>query len=167
MCRIWHARMPSVLKRLDVAASSVLETVSPWAATCLPAATRALGSALGDESISIGRESPVICGSSRSRLISSSGFALVGHAAECRWSRRGRLAQRTDSAAATCAVQKNVQDYPNCAATPFVMEDHGRLGGEAIDPAECSASIQRLHQPIGATLQRYAADVVLLAAPVF
>ena len=52
----WHAAMPKILARLGVASSSALTTLSPWAASCLPAATLVLRSALGDHSINIGDE---------------------------------------------------------------------------------------------------------------
>ena len=51
-------------------------------------------------------------------------------------------------------------DYPNCSVTPFVVEDHGRLGEEAlqlirtlapIDAHERSNAIRRLHQSLNLT----------------
>ena len=80
-----------------------------------------------------------------------------------------------DGAAAINAAARKVSDYPNCPVTPFVIEDHGRLGDEAlafirtlapIDPAERSLAIRRLHQSLGATLQRCAADAVISATTI-
>ena len=80
-----------------------------------------------------------------------------------------------DGAAAAIAARGKIRDYPNCSVTPFVVEDHGRLGEEALrfirivaatDPAERSKDIRRLHQSIGATLQRCAADAVFAATTV-
>jgi hypothetical protein len=78
-------------------------------------------------------------------------------------------------AAAEIAARGKVRDYPNCCVTAFVIEDHGRLGEEALrlvrmiaplDPAERSKSIRRLHRSLGATLQRIAADAVIAATAV-
>ena len=78
-------------------------------------------------------------------------------------------------AAAEIAAKGKVRDYPSCAITPFVIEDHGRLGEEAlcliralapVDPVERSTAIRRLHQSLGATLQRCAADAVIAATTV-
>ena len=80
-----------------------------------------------------------------------------------------------DGAAAAIAAAGKIKDYPNCSVTPFAVEDHGRLGEEAlrfirmlapIDPAERSGAIRRLHQSLGATVQRYAADAVIAATTV-
>ena len=80
-----------------------------------------------------------------------------------------------DGAAAAIAASGKVKAYPNCSVTPFVIEGHGRLGDDAlrlirpvapIDPAERSAAIRRLHQSLGATLQRCAADAVISATTV-
>ena len=56
---------------------------------------------------------------------------------------------------------------------PFAVEDHGRLGEDALalvrllapPPVDDgrSAAIRRLHQALGSVLQRHAADAVLAA----
>ena len=57
-----------------------------------------------------------------------------------------------DGAAAEVAAKAKFRDYPNCNLTPFVIEDHGRLGDEAlrlvrvvapVDPSERSKAIRR------------------------
>ena len=77
-----------------------------------------------------------------------------------------------DGAAAELAARGKATDYPLCSVTAFVVEDHGRLGENAlqlvralapIDPVERSVAIRRLHQTLGATLQRSAADAVIAA----
>ena len=77
-----------------------------------------------------------------------------------------------DGASATIAMRGKARDYPNGAVTAFVIEDHGRLGEDALrivralaptDPVERSTAILRLHQSLGATLQRCAADAVIAA----
>ena len=84
---------------------------------------------------------------------------------------RGGSALR-DGAAASIAAKRKERDYPNCSVTPFVIEDHGRLGEDAVrlirmiapsDAAERSRAIRTLHQSLGATLQRCAADAVIAA----
>ena len=77
-----------------------------------------------------------------------------------------------NGAAADIAARGKVNDYPNCSVTPFVIEDHGRLGEEALrlvrllappGPAERTRAIRRLNKSLGATLQRIAADAVIAA----
>ncbi len=77
-----------------------------------------------------------------------------------------------DGAAAAIAARGKVKDYPSCSVTPFVIEDHGRLGEDAlrlirtlapVDPADRSKAIRRIHQSLGATLQRCAAEAVIAA----
>ena len=79
---------------------------------------------------------------------------------------------RRDGAAAAVAARHKRAKYPHCNVTPFVIEDHGRLGDEAIDlskqlapidPVRRSKAIRLLHQSLGAVLQRHAADAVLAA----
>ena len=74
--------------------------------------------------------------------------------------------------AAEVAARAKYRDYPNCCLTPFVIEDHGRLGEEALqfmcllapsDDAERSRAIRSLHRSLGATLQRVAAEAVIAA----
>ena len=78
-------------------------------------------------------------------------------------------------AAAELGARGKYKDYPNCTLTPFVIEDHGRLGDDALrfirsiaptDPAERSKSIRQLHRSLGATLQRVAADAIIAATTV-
>ena len=78
-------------------------------------------------------------------------------------------------AAAEIAARGKYRDYPDCCLTPFVIEDHGRLGEEAlrfmrllapVDDAERSKAIRSLHRSLGATLQRVAADAVIAATTV-
>ena len=80
-----------------------------------------------------------------------------------------------NGAAAEVAARGKHRDYPNCSLTPFVVEDHGRLGEDALrlvrlvaplEPSERSTAIRRLHQSLGATLQRIAADAVIAATTV-
>ena len=79
---------------------------------------------------------------------------------------------RRDGAAATVAARHKRAKYPQCQVTPFVIEDHGRLGEDAvalikllapIDPVRRSKAVRALHQSLGAVLQRHAADAVLAA----
>ena len=324
----WHACMPAILKRLDLPAASALEAISPWARACLPVATRALRTALADESISIGdegvpasqrilakaplaaaalevaveaardtrtaatlrssggvgagvwlnaptqpnqhlsnaqltislrtrlhlalpqcqgecqhrRRNGTVCGAPldekgfHARCCAVGGWLVKRHDAACAalgawceemgchlepgqkpwgevlvpWAAPARAEARMDlvvrvpgvstpyyidltvvsaismealaagsatrdGAAATTAALGKMRDYPNCAVTPFVVEDHGRLGDDAlkfirvvapVDPVERSAAIRRLHQSIGATLQRCSADAVIAATTV-
>ena len=78
-------------------------------------------------------------------------------------------------AAAELAARGKYKDYPDCVLTPFVIEDHGRLGNEALqflrsiaptDAAERTKSIRQLHRSLGATLQRVAADAVIAATTI-
>ena len=73
------------------------------------------------------------------------------------------------------AAKAKYKDYPNCSLTPFGIEDHGRLGEEAlkfvrtlafVEPSERSKSIRSLHRSLSATLQRVAADAVIAATAV-
>ena len=75
-------------------------------------------------------------------------------------------------AAAEIAARGKFRDYPNCILTPFVIEDHGRLGEEALrfirsiapqDDAERSRAIRQLHRSLGATVQRVSAEAVIAA----
>ena len=81
-------------------------------------------------------------------------------------------AARRDGAAAAAAARRKWARYPGVAVVPFVVEDHGRLGEEALalarllapaDSEERSPAIRRLHQALGCVLQRHAADAVLAA----
>lgn len=77
-----------------------------------------------------------------------------------------------DGAAAGIATRRKAAAYPDIAMVPFAIEDHGRLGEEALhlvrilapeEPSRRSASIRGLYQSLGNTLQRYAADSLLAA----
>ena len=80
-----------------------------------------------------------------------------------------------DGAAAANAAKGKVDDYPLCPVTPFVIEDHGRLGDDALrlarvlapsEPAARSKAIRLLYHSLGAVVQRYAADSVITATTV-
>ena len=86
--------------------------------------------------------------------------ALAGGSAVC------------DGVAGEIAARGKFKDYPNCRVIPFAIEDHGRLSEHALqlirmlapaDPADRSVAIRRLHQSLGATIQRSTADAVLAA----
>ena len=77
-----------------------------------------------------------------------------------------------DGKAAAIAEASKRRAYPNLRLTPFIVEDHGRLGDDAAgfirrlapsDPAARSRAIRSLYQRLGALLQRRAADAVLSA----
>ena len=84
----------------------------------------------------------------------------------------GKGSATKDGAAARSAEARKRAKYPLCAVLPFVLEDHGRLGEDALSfirkiaPREAAArsdAIRRLHQSLGATMQRYAADAIIAA----
>ena len=84
-------------------------------------------------------------------------------------------AARRDGAAAQVAARHKRAKYPNCPVVPFVVEDHGRIGEDALRlvrqlapslPSERSAAIRRLYQSFSAVLQRHSADSVLAATAV-
>jgi hypothetical protein len=77
-------------------------------------------------------------------------------------------------AAAIAARRKNAA-YPEICVLAFAVEDHGRLGEDALmlarlfapsEPSARSLAIRRLYQGLGNTLQRYAADAVMAATAV-
>ena len=81
-------------------------------------------------------------------------------------------APRRDGAAAAAAARRKRARYPRVAVVPFVVEDHGRLGEEALamvrllaprDGATRSGAIRQLYQSLGSVLQRHSADAVLAA----
>ena len=81
-------------------------------------------------------------------------------------------APRRDGVAAGVAARHKRAKYPNCTVTPFVIEDHGRFGEDALSlvrrlapPAKSkrSSAIRRLYQSLGSVLQRHAADAVIAA----
>ena len=80
-----------------------------------------------------------------------------------------------DGAAAEVAARGKFRDYPNCSVTPFVIEEHGRFGDDALrfiraiapsNLSERSKAILRLHRSLGAILHRVAADAVVAATMV-
>ena len=80
---------------------------------------------------------------------------------------------RRDGAAAGVAARRKRAKYPQCMVTPFVVEDHGRFGEDAVAlvrrlapvvSTKRSAAIRRLYQSMGSVLQRNAADAVSSAA---
>ena len=84
---------------------------------------------------------------------------------------RGGSASQDGKAAELAAKHKH-NDYPLINLTPFIVEDHGRLGTEAlafvrriapIDLSARSKAIRDLYQRLGSVLQRKAADAVLAA----
>ena len=81
-------------------------------------------------------------------------------------------AARRDGAAAGVAARRKRAKYPHCNVLPFVVEDHGRFGEEAlalvrslapVDNTKRSPAIRRLYQTLGSVLQRHAADSVVSA----
>ena len=80
-------------------------------------------------------------------------------------------AQRAGVAAEAAARSKRAK-YLGARMVPFVIEDHGRLGEDALAlvrllaprrDTERSVAIRRLYQTLGCVLQRHAADAVLAA----
>ena len=77
-----------------------------------------------------------------------------------------------DGTAARGAEARKRAKYPLCPVLPFVIEDHGRLGEDALGfirkvaprgAVERSEAIRRLYQAIGATVQRSAANAIIAA----
>ena len=77
-----------------------------------------------------------------------------------------------DGKAAEIAARGKRRSYPLINVTPFIVEDHGRFGEEAVkflrsvapvDPRLRSKAMRDLYQRLGALLQRHAADAVLSA----
>ena len=80
-------------------------------------------------------------------------------------------AQRS-GVACEIAAKRRDRDYPLINVVPFAIEDHGRLGVDALkfarklapaDIGKRSAELARLYQSLGASLQRSAADAVIAA----
>ena len=80
-----------------------------------------------------------------------------------------------DGKAAEIAAKGKRKDYPLISVTPFIIEDHGRFGEDAVkflrsvapsEPRLRSKAIRDLYQRLGALLQRRAADAVLSAITV-
>jgi hypothetical protein len=81
-------------------------------------------------------------------------------------------AARRDGAAAATAARKKRGKYPGVDVTPFVIEDHGRFGEDAlalvrrIAPQEAGERIRALrglYQTLGSVVQRHSADSLLAA----
>ena len=77
-----------------------------------------------------------------------------------------------EGAAASIAAGKKRAKYPNIAVVPFVIEEFGRLGEDAIglvkkiapkQPDERTTALKKLYHAVGATMQRTAANAVLAA----
>jgi hypothetical protein len=77
-----------------------------------------------------------------------------------------------DGAAAQVAARKKREKYPLLAVTPFVVEEHGRLGSDAVafarklapvDSAERVEALRELYQSVAACVQRYSANGILAA----
>ena len=77
-----------------------------------------------------------------------------------------------DGKAAEIAERAKRRDYPLINVTPFIVDDHGRLGPEALSfvrriaptsPTQRSKAISDLYHRLSAQLQRAAADAVLSA----
>jgi len=80
-----------------------------------------------------------------------------------------------DGRAAEIAAKCKHRSYPQISVTPFIVEDHGRFGDEAVkflrsiaptEPRLRSTAMRDLYQRLGAILQRHAADAVLAAITV-
>ena len=81
-------------------------------------------------------------------------------------------AARVDGIAATIAARKKRAKYPNVDVTPFAIEEHGRLGNDALAlvrrlapsaPDERSRALRQLYQSLGSIVQRHSADSLLAA----
>ena len=81
------------------------------------------------------------------------------------------VASREGTATASAAERKRAK-YPMCAILPFVLEDHGRLGDDALGfvrkiapraKPERTQVLIGFYQAIGATLQRVAAVSIIAA----
>ena len=77
-----------------------------------------------------------------------------------------------DGKAAEIAAKGKRKDYPLINVTPFIVEDHGRFGSDAIaflkrvaptDAGARSKAMSNLYHRLAAFLQRTAADAVLAA----
>ena len=77
-----------------------------------------------------------------------------------------------DGVAAALAARRKRDKYHNIPVVPFVLEEHGRLGADAIalakkiaplDGPSRSEAIRQLYQAVAAASQRIAADGILSA----
>jgi len=78
-----------------------------------------------------------------------------------------------DGVASDIAAQRKQARYSHCVTWAFAVEDHGRLGEDAIcliralaptEPQLRSKAISSLHQSLACTLQRRSADAMLAAS---
>ena len=74
--------------------------------------------------------------------------------------------------AAGIAVRRKRASYPNAEVVTFAVEEHGRIGDEALqfvrmfapqDPSRRFIAIRRLYQSLGTVLQRYSSDSLIAA----
>ena len=72
-----------------------------------------------------------------------------------------------DGTATRVAANHKRRHYPNIVVVPFVLEEHGRIGEEALalarrlapsEPRARSGAMRKLYQALSATLQRHQAD---------
>jgi hypothetical protein len=84
----------------------------------------------------------------------------------------GKGSANCDGAAAQVAARRKREKYPLLAVTPFVVEEHGRLGSDAIAfarklaPTESSERVEalrELYQTVASTVQRLSANGILAA----
>jgi hypothetical protein len=80
-----------------------------------------------------------------------------------------------DGKAAEIAARGKRRDYRLINVTPFILEDHGRFGEDAVkflksvapvEPRLRSKAMQELYHRLSSLLQRHAADAVLAAITV-
>ncbi len=78
-----------------------------------------------------------------------------------------------DGVAFDLAAQRKQQRYSHCVTWAFAVEDHGRLGEDAVcllralaptEPQLRSRAIASVHQSLACTPQRCSADAMLAAA---
>ena len=83
-----------------------------------------------------------------------------------------RGAADRDGAAAKVAADHKRRKYPNIDVIPFVLEDHGRLGADAVaflqrvapgDLQKRSQAMRDIYHALSATLQRHQADAIIAA----
>ena len=74
--------------------------------------------------------------------------------------------------AAEIAARRKARAYPSISAIPFVIEDHGRFGKDAMRllrmlaptaPGLRTAAIREIYQTLGSTAQKVAADAIIAA----
>ena len=84
----------------------------------------------------------------------------------------GKVSANCDGAAALVAARHKREKYPFLAVIPFVVEEHGRLGSDAIafarklaptEKSERIVAMRELYQSVACTVQRHSANSVLAA----